>query len=315
MYHHIADLATDPWELAVSPNNFEEQLQVLKQVYTVLSVSDLVNQVKAEAIIRNSVCLTFDDGYYDNFYYAKPLLEKYDCPAAFFIPANYINKKEQFWWDELENVLFNTVKLPLLLYLYINNQSFEFQLKTTGQTEIQLQEQRAWRWPEPVPTDRCKLYLELYKRLKPLSFIDITEALKEIKLWAGVFPNPNPYTYAMSSHELAQIIKQPLFNIGMHTVTHPALAFQSKEVQRAEIIGSREYLRKCERYIDVIAYPFGSYNESTLSIMKEQSIVAGFTTDAQVIKKNADYYSLGRFQVKNWNGEEFERQLYNWINC
>jgi peptidoglycan/xylan/chitin deacetylase (PgdA/CDA1 family) len=314
MYHRIADLATDPWELAVSPDNFEQQLQVLKQVYKVLSVSDLVNQLKNKAIIKNSVCLTFDDGYYDNFYYAKPLLEKYNCPATFFIPAHYINKKQQFWWDELEHILFNTVKMPLLINLNINNHLFKYQLETTAQTDIQLQKQRLWRWPEPAPTDRCILYLELYKYLKPLSFIDITAVLKEIKLWAGVVPNPDPYTYAMSSLELAQMIKQPLFDIGMHTITHPALAFQTKEVQRAEVIGSREYLSKYERHINVIAYPFGSYNESTLSIMKEQNVVAGFTTDGQVINNNTNHHSLGRFQVKNWNGEEFERQLYKWAN-
>lgn len=312
MYHRIADIATDPWKLAVSPSNFEQQLQVLKKSYNVASVSNLIEQLKNKTIIKNTVCLTFDDGYYDNFYHAKPLLERYNCPATFFIPAHYINKKNQFWWDELENILFNSVSLPLLFNLNINKQVFEFRLETSEQTETGLQKQRSWSWPEPPPTDRCKLYLDLYQHLKPLSFTHINEVLKEIKLWAGVTPNPDPNSYSMSSIELEQMIKQPLFDIGMHTVTHPALAFQSKEVQRAEVLDSKEYLKKCGRYINVVAYPFGSYNNSTLSIMQEENVLAGFTTDSYVINNNSNQHSLGRFQIKNWNGEEFEKQLFNW---
>jgi peptidoglycan/xylan/chitin deacetylase (PgdA/CDA1 family) len=314
MYHRIVDLENDPWELAVSPFNFEQQLQVLNQFYNVVPLSALVDQLKNRTIADNTISLTFDDGYYDNLYYAKPLLEKYKCPATFFIPAYYIDKKNLFWWDELENILFNTVKLPLLLNILITGQRFNFELETSEQTKAQLQKQKSWKWPEPPPTDRCKLYLKLHQHLKPLSFAQISEVLKEIKSWASVVPNLDIYSYPMTSLELKQIVKQPLFDIGMHTVTHPALAFQPEEVQRAEVIGSRDYLRKCERHVNIIAYPFGSYNKSTLSVMQEQNILAGFTTDGLAINNNTNPHSIGRFQVKNWSGEEFKRQLYKWAN-
>ncbi|MES2409994.1 MAG: hypothetical protein V4535_00980, partial [Bacteroidota bacterium] len=40
MYHNIDTVPCDPWELAVSPKNFEEQLNVLKK-YRVVTASQL----------------------------------------------------------------------------------------------------------------------------------------------------------------------------------------------------------------------------------------------------------------------------------
>ena len=31
MYHRVCDIETDPWQLAVSPNNFESQIKALKK--------------------------------------------------------------------------------------------------------------------------------------------------------------------------------------------------------------------------------------------------------------------------------------------
>ena len=62
-----------------------------------------------------------------------------------------------------------------------------------------------------------------------------------------------------------------------------------------------------------IAYPYGNYNHLTLDIVKELQLKAAFTTEERIITRHADPYRLGRFQVKNWNGEEFERQLFTWV--
>jgi hypothetical protein len=43
MYHRISDVTTDPWELAVSPVNFDEHLQVLHENFNIIPVKELVN--------------------------------------------------------------------------------------------------------------------------------------------------------------------------------------------------------------------------------------------------------------------------------
>ena len=102
MYHRIADSQADVWDIAVSPENLEEQLKFLKKKHSVILLKDLVKQVQNKWIKKNSVAITFDDGYADNFIIAKPLLEKYELPATFFIPSINIGQQKEFWRDELE---------------------------------------------------------------------------------------------------------------------------------------------------------------------------------------------------------------------
>ncbi len=46
MYHRIADSQADVWDIAVSPENLEEQLKFLKKKHSVIPLKDLVKQVQ-----------------------------------------------------------------------------------------------------------------------------------------------------------------------------------------------------------------------------------------------------------------------------
>jgi len=46
------------------------------------------------------VMLSFDDGYFNNLR-ALPVLEKYQVPALFYIPAQLVAEGRAFWWDVL----------------------------------------------------------------------------------------------------------------------------------------------------------------------------------------------------------------------
>lgn len=46
-------------------------------------------------IINNSILLTFDDGYFDNYKYVFPLLKKYNIKATIFLNTLYIKDKRE----------------------------------------------------------------------------------------------------------------------------------------------------------------------------------------------------------------------------
>ena len=46
MYHRISEPRADPWQLAVSPANFEAQLQVLKKKYEIITPRQLFQQLQ-----------------------------------------------------------------------------------------------------------------------------------------------------------------------------------------------------------------------------------------------------------------------------
>ena len=40
---------------------------------------------------------------------------------------------------------------------------------------------------------------------------------------------------------------------------------------------------------------------------------AAFTTDGRTLTRHADPYRLSRFQVADWDGDEFRRRLNQWF--
>ena len=102
MYHRIAEVAHDPWGICVSPANFNEHVQVLHRCRCVS-----LTQIVAGEPAGRRIAVTFDDGYADNLYAAIPALERADVPATFFITTGGIGVEREFWWDELQRLIFD----------------------------------------------------------------------------------------------------------------------------------------------------------------------------------------------------------------
>lgn len=79
MYHHIN---SDDLPLSNSEMMMEEHLKLISERFTTAFPGD--------ALLSNSICLTFDDGYFDFYYYVFPLLKKYNLKALLAVPSAYI---------------------------------------------------------------------------------------------------------------------------------------------------------------------------------------------------------------------------------
>jgi peptidoglycan/xylan/chitin deacetylase (PgdA/CDA1 family) len=97
-------LPSDPHLLCVSPENFSQHLDIIRKYFHPLSLQRLKRPIYAKDFIRRAVVITFDDGYADNLYNAKPLLERYGLPATFFVTNACSSGKGIFWWDELNRL-------------------------------------------------------------------------------------------------------------------------------------------------------------------------------------------------------------------
>ena len=59
--------------------------------YNVIPLDELVKGIKkGKKFAHNTVVITFDDGYQDNYSYAYPILKKYGFPATIFLISDYI---------------------------------------------------------------------------------------------------------------------------------------------------------------------------------------------------------------------------------
>ena len=82
MYHAVSDDKWGYWDLFVSPQTMEEELQYLQENgYETIWFEDLSHVEDFE----KPVILTFDDGYDDNYTELFPLLQKYQAKATIFV--------------------------------------------------------------------------------------------------------------------------------------------------------------------------------------------------------------------------------------
>lgn len=313
MYHRINVIDTDPWGICVSPNNFEEQVKFLKNNFNLISTHDLINQIKNGNITANSICVTFDDGYADNYAHAKPILEKNNCPATFFIATAFINECTPFWWDELEIILLHSKQLNGKLCLQIEGEEHEYTFNKSGLTTQQWQQHINWKWYDEPLTDRCAAFLDIWKKLRPLSYKEIKNQMAAIRNWAG--NNIAEQRLPMNEQQLYELSKNNLFTIGMHTHTHPDLRTKEKHVQEEEIVCCKKLLAdKYNIENNSLAYPYGSYNNQTIKAAAALQISACFTTEPGKINVNSNLMKLKRCQVFDWDIDTFKGQLNKWIS-
>ena len=85
-YHRVlpgqSDFAID----AVDVKVFEHQISILSTYFNILPLESAVHNLHNGRLAPDSVCLTFDDGYKDNYEYAWPILKKHHAPATIFWP-------------------------------------------------------------------------------------------------------------------------------------------------------------------------------------------------------------------------------------
>ena len=315
MYHSISEPDIDPWELSVSPSNFEQQLQILQNSFKVSSVSDIALSLQKGRLKNKTVALTFDDGYRNNFQIAAPLLEKYNVPATFFI-TNKLGEEKMYWWDSLANLILRTSVLPADFEITIREKTINYSIGEESVLNEYLEQlHRKWVATDPPPTKRSELFYKLWELMQPLPPDEIEQILQLVKNWTGttqtvLFPD----TSLVKEEELKKMANHRLIDIGIHTVNHIALGYHSAQVQETEIFQNKNLLEQIiNRQITTIAYPYGEYNDTTLNIVKNTGLRAGVTVEYNVVNNYANPFKLGRFQVKNWNAMQFEEKLLKWM--
>uniref|UniRef100_B8HRB0 Polysaccharide deacetylase n=1 Tax=Cyanothece sp. (strain PCC 7425 / ATCC 29141) TaxID=395961 RepID=B8HRB0_CYAP4 len=314
MYHRIADLSLDPWGLAVSPHNFAEHLQVLRQQAHPLTLAQLVQAHQQGQVPDRAVVLTFDDGYLDNFQTALPLLEQQDIPATCFVTTGYTGQGREFWWDELARLLLQPIQLPpeLTLTLAAQTQTWPLGPAASSSPATRQQERQYKAWEAPTGS-RLAFYYAVWSQLRSLTDTQQQQALADIRTWTAAPSSPGPEG-GMALEHLIALDRGGLITIGAHTVTHPLLSAQSHDRQLEEIQGSKQTLEDWLNHpVSYFAYPFGDYGPETVRLTREAGFACACTVESRPAWRGCDLFELPRFGVENWNGEELAQHLSKWF--
>lgn len=294
IYHRVIELPIDEYRLAVSPKNFAHHLKIIREKYTPISLSGLADGlINGHPLPRRSVAITFDDGYADNYRFAWPLLEACPVPATIFVTSGQVNSPREFWWDDLERILLSAERLPELLCLRLQ-----------GGTRS---------WPTATADQRRTAFKEIHQLLRPLAGQERRRILEELADWAGCGQAGRAENLALKTDELARLSRSQWVEIGAHTQTHPVLSAQSAQVQFSEIVESRKELAALlGKPIRTFAYPFGhaeDFTPETVEIVKAAGFTAAVTTTPGAVTAGDDLFRLKRWEVNNWDADQFQRKL------
>jgi len=288
IYHRVTTLSSDPEMLAVTPENFRQQMRYLKDTVSLVRFED--DWVKT---VKPAVCITFDDGYADNALEALPILEEVGVPATFFVSTGTIDTKQAFWWDELERIIMGIQCLP---------------------SSVTLKDGRSVKtWPTGTRSERQIFYQDSMQALKNVTSEERNSRLSQLRHWAGTEAEIAETHRAMTVDELRLLAKSSWVTIGAHTVTHTRLSALTPAAQAEEIAASKRQLEAwLSRDIKVFSYPFGrrcDYTKKTVALCRKAGFARAAANFAGQTHSWTDPYQIPRHLIRNWPLDIFAAKL------
>lgn len=288
-YHRIYDMGDedkfpfDPELVSATPEEFEIQIKYVKKYFNVVSFKDVINHIDGKkSLPKRPVIITFDDGHYDNYSNAFPVLKSLKVPATIFLSTGYIGTDDIFWFDWVTYLIYRTKKTSFSLE---NDVVFNIENSIVSRREVT---EQVLEFLKSVPNaSRLEIINNMSNELD-VTLLESDKSLSSCLNWEQVVE--------MSSSGI---------DFGSHTITHPILSRLESSDLLNEIIQS-----KCdiEKHLDIdintIAYPVGGnseYNNNVINICKSAGYRLGISYVAGVEKTS----SINLFEIKRLHVERY----------
>ncbi len=252
---------------------FEAHLQFYKKHFHLISLTDYYEQHFSKD--RFNVCITFDDGFANNYKYVLPLMNKYQVPVTFFITAI-----RDAGYDILWNDFFAIAQKYGPRKLQFNNEQFykdrygRYVSKINGKILKDL-----------LQADGFDKKAEMIKTFEPI--ISFKNKIQEKDYWLQMTPE-----------EIKMLSASPFATIGCHGYYHNDLSTISIEDARNEIIDSKEWLESITgKEINAIAFPYGAYSKEVIAVAKSAGFNKLLAIDFLFPENYSDHTLRGRFAV------------------
>ena len=216
MYHRIIE---DASIAGLSPSAFEQQIIYIKKHFRIVPIDTLIHEIETHSLKPSTIAITFDDGHYDFYENAWPILKKYDIPASLYITTGFVDGHLWLWPDLLKYILDNnkheTLSLPEFNTLITSNNNLQHTWHTLGDYCLRL---------------NVNQRTEFLQRLSKAA--DVNIPVSPVKSFAAV---TWPQLQKMQSEGLT---------IGSHTVSHPILSSLNEADLNYELKHSAETIQQ-----------------------------------------------------------------------
>lgn len=251
---------------------FDWMIRLIGKNFNVLPFGQAVGLLKRGALPTAAACITFDDGYKDNFSVALPILKRHGMVATFFIATGFLGGG-RMWNDDI-------IEAVRLLPNEVVDWS-EFGLSLHDLT---------------TPHERVNSIGNILGKLKYFPHGQREATAREIARRAGV----DDRSEQMMNADDVRAIRAEGMELGGHTSTHPILNSLGDSEAYAEIArGKFELEEILSERVNVFAYPNGNPKLDLASrhieMLREAGFIAAATTARGVGKIETDPFMMPRF--------------------
>jgi peptidoglycan/xylan/chitin deacetylase (PgdA/CDA1 family) len=285
-YHRVSiPTETDINKLCVSPEIFCEQLKLLAKKKRFVSIEELCQKKES-----NTVALTFDDGYFDNYQIVGDILTDLAIPASFYLATRYVAENRFFYTTSLAKV-------------WAHRRDSEVMKLLDHSPARSLIESNDSYW----------------EALRELSGMKTEELWHSAVALSDAFTNlgvSDELERPMSKEEVIKISQNSLFSIGPHTATHPRLSLLNIDQaieDFAESMFAVDSWREDKTPHLYFPHPFGQKSDFTKElnsrIRTEYEFEAMSTLPKAVTKRSISgmTQAIPRLSVQNWSPDYFMR--------
>jgi peptidoglycan/xylan/chitin deacetylase (PgdA/CDA1 family) len=290
MYHRVQKTSErcrypDPNSyLSVSEGTFRGQLLHLIKRFKFLTASEVLG---LDAVLpRNTLFLTFDDGYRDNFDVAAPILADLNIPATFFITTGFIDGIATAWWYPLWDFCMSDKSLS---------------------TEI-ASGVKFWHGSGGKLSAALRLFCEMREVALAMTPNELEEFAHALIDTTGYLDAGNMFINWNAVRELAQ---SSLLSVGGHTASHACMDVMTEEEIMRDLLSSRQrFLEEGVKEVDLFAYPAGRANESASLAVQQAGYDVAWMADGRPPAGLIRSFGLPRLGVANHHSPwEIEARL------
>lgn len=282
MYHYVRDLVHSryPRIHGLQIELFREQVQFLKKNYNFVTVEQILDAYENNSVRdlpEHPVLLTFDDAYKDHFDFVFPYLEHEHIQGAFYAPVKAVTENTILDVNKIHFILASTPEEKLSQLLGELKYQLDYYRKDWNLHNYdyyfdKLAVANRFDSKEVIFIKRF-LQVELDERLRKIITNDVFQ--KVVGMDEGMFSRE----LYMSMDQIKCMVDNGM-HFGSHGYDHYWLNSLSKDKQKFEIQKSLEFIKEIGGDTNnwTICYPYGAYDEDTISILKENGCKLGMTT-------------------------------------
>jgi peptidoglycan/xylan/chitin deacetylase (PgdA/CDA1 family) len=299
MYHYVRPIKGSKFSgiKGLELDGFKRQLDYLTENFNIVSTEQVINAAKHSSPLPNDACwLTFDDGYKDHFKYVMPELLKRNLHGSFFPPRVAIEEDQVLDVNLIHHILSCADDLQQLV------SSLNAHCIDQGISESRI---NAYYDEYAVPNrfdNADTIYVKRMLQHVLPEQLRSSIAEKMFKEFVGLDVAEFSSELYMSVNEVRELVNNGMY-VGSHGSMHYWLDKISPEEQEKDIKQSLKFLDSVGASTTdwVMCYPYGAYNDSTISLLESFDAALGITTEVRVANLTSDNpFTLPRLDTNDF---------------